>query len=197
MVQPIPRPSILDPDRINSDDREDMTLLEHRDRAQQLDKALHESCAYAEMLWEHLDVARRYLYESLPTDPRKPGDDPHLGASPTGPDDEQGWAQWMDIYAHVTSALAGPHGDSGFGLGEARRAARDRREAANLLVTAPLAARRPETPSQPDVVPPRPVPDTPGSASWLRIARGAGLGALVVLAGRGLLPRRARHWDTP
>ena len=91
-MDPIPAPELLDPERVLFADRDEMTLLEHRTRSQQLDDALHASCAYAAQLWQHLDAARHYLYDSLPPDPRAPGTTPHACASPTGPDDEPGLA---------------------------------------------------------------------------------------------------------
>lgn len=139
-MEPIRKPELLDPGRAKTDEREQMTLEEHRDRARLLDQALRESCAYAEQLWDDLDGVRGYLMGSLPPDPRAPGAHATASAAPTGPDDETGWDAWIATFAEVTSVLAGPHGDSGYGLGEARRAADVRRTA---QVTN-LAARRPE-----------------------------------------------------
>jgi hypothetical protein len=190
-VHPIPRPELLDADRVTSADRDDMTLLEHRTRAQQLDEALRASCAYATQLWQHLDAVRGYLYESLPSDPRAPGPNPHIGASPTGPDDDEGWQRWIDTYATVTSILCGAHGDSGFGLDEARHAARDRREAPNLTVLARAHGPAETTEVSDAGAPPpgtAPAADTRTSASVLRAA---GLGLLTALALRGLRPRRS------
>lgn len=76
-MQPIPQPELLDPGRTRSHDRDDMTLLEHRSRAQLLDDALQHSCAYATQLWEHLDNVRSYLYDSLPSDPPRTRSTPH------------------------------------------------------------------------------------------------------------------------
>lgn len=199
-MQPIPRPHVLDPDRITSDDREDMTSEEHRSRAQQLDTALHQSCEYAQQLWQHLEAARYYLYDSLPSDPRSPGTDPHLGASPTGPDDEEGWQRWTDAYSAITSVLAGPHGDSGFGLDEARHAARARREAPNLQVLQRIQRGEPEQPASQPAAPTPAGPAAPATAPARSDVPGArrtdpvrmaGLGVLVALAVRGVLPRRA------
>lgn len=103
--------------------------------------ALRRTTAYARMLWADLDAMRRYLLQSLPPDPRLPGP-VALGASPTGPDDEQGWARWCAAYAEVTSVLAGPRGDSGFGESEARREAQTRRLAPTRRVEAQLIERR-------------------------------------------------------
>ncbi len=48
----IPKPELLDPDRVTRDDREDFTPADHRSQAQLLGKALGDSCAYADQLWE-------------------------------------------------------------------------------------------------------------------------------------------------
>ena len=192
-MHPIPQPDLLNPDRLKTNERSDMTADEHRSRAQLLDQALHESCAYATELWQHLNAARTYLLESLPSDPRAPGTNPHSGASPTGPTDDVGWQRWTEAYATVTSILAGPHGDSGFGLGEAKEAARLRREAPNLNV---LATVNPNVPNpepaaavvEPNVSNPEPVVAVvkPQRGNQLR---SMGLGALAVLALRGLRRR--------
>lgn len=119
-------PEVLDPERVVSDEREGMSESEHRSRAAELDAALHDSCRYARMLWDQLGAVRRYLVDSLPP-PVAPAET--LGsARPSGADDAEGWAAWTDTYAAVTSALAGPHGDSGFGYTEARQHARARLE---------------------------------------------------------------------
>jgi hypothetical protein len=103
-----------------------------RPRAELLDIALHESCAYADQLWNHLNAVRQYLLDSLPPDPptatptatEPTATEPVVtGAAPTGPADEQGWQNWMTAFAAVTSVLCGPHGDSGFGLSRAEQLA--------------------------------------------------------------------------
>jgi hypothetical protein len=126
-MQDIPRPALLDPDRLLLDDRNDLSAEEHANRAALLDKALHGTCAYAQQLWQDLDAMRGYLLDSLPPEQATAGDGHRRSAAPTGPDDEEGWANWTAAYAAVTSVLVGPHGDSGFGMDEARREARDRR----------------------------------------------------------------------
>jgi hypothetical protein len=131
----IPKPQVLDPDRplrhrgtqFTEDDRPEAELLAI---------ALHESCEYAEKLWDDLNATRQYLLESLPPDPRAPGEHPTAAASPTGPDDEQGWQNWINAFAEVTSVLCGPHGDSGFGLSRAREEAQIRRTAPVLKIQA-------------------------------------------------------------
>jgi len=126
-MEPIPMPEVLDPGRVLGDSRQDMGLEAHRARAQLLNAALQETCAYGTKLWTDLNTVRRYLMNSLPADPATPGNRMVVGASPTGPDDDAGWNNWIDAYAAVTSALAGPRGDSGHGLSEARQAAQLRR----------------------------------------------------------------------
>lgn len=130
-MQPIPTPQVLDPDRVLTNDRGDVTV-DHEARAALLDEALQATCSYAQQLWHDLDAMRAYLLTSLPPDPRAPGPHPTASASPTGPDDADGWENWITAYAAVTSVLCGPHGDSGYGLGEARREAELRQTAPGL-----------------------------------------------------------------
>ena len=164
-MQPIPIPRVLDPDHFLDDNR----IGGDGDRAERVEAALRETCTYGRQLWESLAAVRSYLMASLPPDPRRPGGHPPLGASPTGPDDEAGWTAWTNAYAAVTSALCGPHGDSGFGAGEAREAARQRRTAPNVKVLA-----RTSTP------PDEHAPDHSG-----RLLRSVGVAAVTVLALRG------------
>jgi hypothetical protein len=188
-MEPIAVPEVLDPDRIMTDDREEMTAEEHQGRARELDAALHESCAYGQQLWNDLNGVRKYLMDCLPDDPRIPG--PHrAAASPTGPDDEQGWTNWIAAFGTVTSALAGPHGDSGYGLSEARRTAQLRRTATVLRVYSEhpeLAEQR----SSPTELAARSTGPAAHSARE-RVVRTVAAGALITLAVRGLLPRRTR-----
>src|SRR6185437_787994 len=100
----IPTPQVLDPDRILVNDRNNFTV-DHESRADQLNEALHASCAYAQQLWHDLDAIRGYLLHSLPPDPRQPMQNPTASASPTGPDDDAGWDNWVAAYAAVTSIL--------------------------------------------------------------------------------------------
>jgi hypothetical protein len=192
-MEPIRMPEALDPGRVLTDDREEMTAEEHRGRAQELAKALQESCAYGQQLWHDLDKLRTYLMESLPDDPRQPGPT-RASASPTGPDDEPGWDAWIGAFATVTSALAGPHGDSGYGLSEARHAAQQRRSAPILHVY----AEHPEVAAHEagDQPPPR-VPITPPKDGRARAVRIAATVALITLAIRGALPRRTRVVHSP
>jgi hypothetical protein len=123
-VHDIPKPDLLNPHRMLTNERDDMTVDEHRDRARELEKALQDSCEYGQQLWERLDALRHYLVESLP---HQPAEGSRLGgAHPTGPDDEQGWFAWRNAYAAATSVLAGAHEDSGFGADEAEQIARQR-----------------------------------------------------------------------
>ena len=184
-MQPIPMPQVLDPDRILNNDRGDL-VADHEARAQLLEDALRESCAYAQQLWHDLNGTRAYLLDSLPPDPRLPGTHRTASASPTGPDDDAGWDEWINVYAAVTSVLCGPHGDSGYGIGEGRREAELRRTAPVLRVEADHpdlgAAAHTEqvhTPEAASAVQPR----------RSRTARAAATVALVLLALRGLRRR--------
>jgi len=123
----IPKPQVLDPNRLLRDDRERQFSKDHRTRAEVLEIALHESCAYAQQLWDDLNAMRQYLLDSLPPDPHITAGPIAIAAAPTGPDDEQGWQDWITAFAAVTSALCGPNGDSGFGLSRAREEAQRRR----------------------------------------------------------------------
>lgn len=116
-MQPIPQPELLDPDRPL---RPHGTKMTEGDPSESdlLKSALKDTCDYAQQLWNDLDGVRAYLHDSLPPDPRGPGPHPTASASPTGPDDGTGWSKWITAYATVTSVLAGPHGDSGYGFGE-------------------------------------------------------------------------------
>jgi hypothetical protein len=97
------------------------------------------------------------------------------------------------MYASVTSVLAGPHGDSGYGFTEARDAARIRTEAPNARLaarlhdgetgssdSAPQGAREVATTAKRSVQ---------ESLTAGAILRGIGVAALSVLALRGLRPR--------
>lgn len=147
-MEDVPKPHVLNPDRLLSHEREDMTIDEHRTRGRALESALHESCEYAQQLWDRLDALRHYLVDSLPSQPIEGGR--VGGAHPAGPDDEQGWWEWRNAYAGATSVLAGPHEDMGFGAEEADQIARER------LAFTGGAELTPET------IEGRPVPDTSG-----------------------------------
>jgi hypothetical protein len=187
MTQPIPQPELLDPDRINRDAREHFTTDDHRARADLLSQALEDSCAYARQLWETLDAQRSYLLQSLPPDPRTPGTHV-LGASPTGPDDELGWRNWIGAFAAATSALCGSHGDSGFGLSEARAQAQLRRDAPEMQLLAhhpELQHGKPE-PDSTDTSPPAQPAPAPKKSAATKLVAGVLIGALAL---RGLRPR--------
>jgi hypothetical protein len=202
-MQPIPTPQLLDPDRVLDNDRNEVTA-DHQARAALLETALHESCDYAQQLWNSLDATRHYLMDSLPSDPRAPGPHPHAGATPTGPDDEQGWQNWIATFAAVNSTLCGPQGDSGYGLSEARQTAQERRSAPILQLHAehpqlssPAAA---GTDPAGEHTPTSSQHQQPGTdrATAAHRPPGRGLGrpaltaVLVFLAMRGLRPRRSR-----
>jgi len=135
-VYEIPKPDLLDPDRVESDNREKFTARDHRSQSELLATALSESCAYADQLWNQVNALRGYLLDSLPPDPRTPGPHRTAAASPTGPDDDDGWQHWIEAFSTTTSVLCGPHGDSGFGLSRARQEAQLRRSAPELTLLA-------------------------------------------------------------
>jgi hypothetical protein len=180
----IPRPELLDPDRILLEDRNDLTADDHANRAALLGHALHESCSYAQQLWQSLDAVRGYLLDSLPPDPRSSDEPSRRSAAPAGPDDDAGWENWIAAYAAVTSVLAGPHGDSGFSSDEAQREARDRRL---VLAQQPTPA-EPDSPAGDDPAPEtvqghRPAGHAAPDRRRLRLAARL---AVLLLAVRGL-----------
>lgn len=126
----IPMPSVLDPHRMVGNSRDDMSVHDKAGLSEDLEEALQQSCEYGQQLWRDLDAIRGYLLDSLPAIPGETsGRQGATSAAPTGPDDEEGWQNWMAAFAAVTSALAGPHGDSGYGMSEARREAQQGRAA--------------------------------------------------------------------
>lgn len=124
---PIPEPAVLNPHRVLSNKRDEMTLDDHRDLSTRLERALQQSCDYGNKLWQQLQETQKYLLSCLPPDPRHLPTAARRGATPEGPADDAGWDAWVQAYADVTSALAGPRGDSGHGLSEARLVAQERR----------------------------------------------------------------------
>lgn len=124
---PIPVPNVLNPHRVLSDKRDEMTLVDHQERADRLERALEQSCSYGRQLWDQLEAIREYLIACLPSDPRTQPTAARRGARPEGVSDDDGWAGWVQAYSSVTSALAGPRGDAGHGLSEARLIEQDRR----------------------------------------------------------------------
>jgi hypothetical protein len=174
---PIPIPGVLDPERghllgdLNAADDPEQQLQDVR-------QALANACNYGRDLWRGVDALRSYLLNSLPSDPRRPGLH-RTCAAPTGPDDEQGWQSWMAAYAEAHSVLAGPQGDSGFGVSEAEREAQTRRMAPSVR----LLAEHPEL--------------QPGSGPRFASTRSRLPGVLAVaastLAVRAVLVRRFRR----
>jgi hypothetical protein len=120
----IPKPEVLNPHRILKNDVDNF-VANHEAREVLLQRALDETCSYADKLWDDLNAVRQYLLDCLPPDPRTTSTP--TGAAPTGPDDDQGWQNWVTAFAAVTSVLCGPHGDSGFGLSRAEEEQRRRR----------------------------------------------------------------------
>jgi hypothetical protein len=184
-METIPQPHILDPDRLLADDRGGFgTKDDRKARADLLDAALHETCEYAQKLWHDLNAVRQYLLDSLPPDPRLPGMDLTASASPTGPDDDEGWEKWLDVYAEVSSVLCGPHGDSGFGRTEAQHEA-DIRRTARVLAISPDAR---DARTDPDPEPPRPAGHEAGRSApaWLPALQGGVVALVAAMALRGL-----------
>jgi hypothetical protein len=140
---PIPLPGVLEPERghllgnLNA-------AADTEQKLSEVQQALAEACGYGRDLWRGVDALRSYLLHSLPPDPRTPGLH-RTGASPAGPDDEEGWQSWQVAYAGAHSVLAGPQGDSGFGVSEAEREAQVRRSAPSVR----LLAEHPELQSFP------------------------------------------------
>ncbi len=122
----IPEPSILDPARVQHDGGS-QGVTDHNPTREELATDLREVCDYALQLWNELDATRHYLAESAPQNPRTVEGPPRTAARPTGPDDEDGWQRWAARYGSISTLLAGPNGDSGYGQEEAVRELRDRR----------------------------------------------------------------------
>ncbi len=177
---PIPIPEVLDPERAqllgNLNTAEDA-----EQRVADLRQALADSCRYGRGLWQGVDALRGYLLNSLPPDPRTPGLH-HTGASPTGPDDEEGWRNWMAAYAEAHAVLAGPHGDSGFGVSEASREAQARRTAPSVRLLA----------EHPELQPGRSAGSRPPGSLPSGLARVLAVAA-TTLAVRAVLVRRLRR----
>lgn len=125
-IVPIDLPAVLQAHREHLRGKEE--LADPANEIELLQQALSQACEYGQTLWQQLDSQRHYLLGCLP--PARGSEDEqseHVGAAPSGPDDEQGWRRWMDAYAEATSILAGPHGDSGYGRTEAETQAQARR----------------------------------------------------------------------
>lgn len=108
-MPPIPKPDVLDPDRLTMPERDDMTVDDHRSRTDAALRELARTCEYGEALREQLQRVREFL----------------AGAVPSSPHDDAAWNAWRAIYGSVVSAMAGPAGDNGFGYQEAVRIAQD------------------------------------------------------------------------
>lgn len=185
-MESIPKPEVLDAGRVLRDDREDMSASEHRDQAQVLDAALHQSCDYATQLWETLDSVRGYLYHNLPpVQSAAAGDE-------AGPDWPEGEQDWIEVSAAVTSVLCGPHGDSGFGRERAVQEAQRRRSPAppqSQTVSPPPGPTSSEVSHAGSHDPqPSPTPLRDGRAG--QTARRLAAVVLIALAARGMRPRR-------
>lgn len=126
---PVPIPSVLDASGPHL-----AGAAEQADAEKQLAvvrEAMEAACDYGRQLWRDVDALRSYLLRSLPSDPSAPG--PHTGAtSPRGPDDDTGWQDWVGAYGEASSVLAGPDGDSGFGLKQAQHEAEVRRASPSM-----------------------------------------------------------------
>lgn len=200
-LEPIPKPELLDPDRPLTNLRSPESGTGDRSEPELLTDALHESCAYADQLWNHLDAVPHYLLDILPPDPHGATTST---AAPAGSEDERGWQNWIDLFSSVTSVLCGPHGDSGFGLSRAHHEAQLRR---SVLESHPsmLAQSDPGHGEAPTAVPDPELrsavtagTDRTSSADQgieaagntrRHIARLASLAVLVAFALRGLRPR--------
>lgn len=186
-MQEIPKPQLLDPDRVDRDEREEMTADDHSSRAQLFAVALEETCEYADQLWTQVNALRGYLLDALAPDPRLPGVHTRISASPIGPDDETGWQKWIEAYATTNSVLCGAHGDSGFGLSEAREQAQVRRSAPELN----LHVRHPATTAEAPPKSSEPAEQPKRAPSWSPL-KVAGAAIITVLTLRGLRPSPGR-----
>lgn len=119
-------PSVLDGDRPVTNYRDSMGT-EAENETERLRMALRESCEYGMTLWRELDGMRQYLLESAPQRRNLVGEPRRLGATPLGPDDDEGWARWKSAFQSAMYALCGPSGDSGLAAQEAALEVRDRR----------------------------------------------------------------------
>lgn len=119
-------PSVLDGDRPVTNYRDSMGT-EAENETERLRVALRESCEYGMTLWRELDGMRQYLLESAPQRRNLVGEPRRLGATPQGPDDDEGWARWKSAFQSAMYALCGPSGDSGLAAQEAALEVRDRR----------------------------------------------------------------------
>jgi hypothetical protein len=119
----ISMPELLDPDRMVVSSRGDLVDHDRQRMISGLEQAIRELCTYGQRMWNDLNAMRAYLLESLPPISVSA----RTATSPTGPDDEQGWQNWINAYAAITSVLTGPHGDDEYGWEEAHHEANLRR----------------------------------------------------------------------
>lgn len=123
-MEKIPMPILLDPQRPRLEGQ--LSLDDANQQAHDLDKALRQAADYGRYLWRQIDAVRHYLLEVAP-DPDADDDVHRWFTAPRGPDDDHGWDRWKTAYEAITSVLAGPAGDSGFGRHEAAQEALRRR----------------------------------------------------------------------
>ena len=126
-MESVPMPQVLDADRLVLPDRDALTNDDYAQRIDLLRTELHRTCDYGRSLWQLLYAVREYLVDSLPDAPDADGIRVRTTTAPTGPSDDEGWHNWMRIYAAVTSSLAGVRGDAGLGSEEAQLIAQHRR----------------------------------------------------------------------
>ncbi len=178
---PVPIPSVLDACRPHLAGTEKQADPDKQIAG--LDEALEGACEYGRQLWRDVDALRGYLLRSLPSDPRAPG--PHTpAASPQGPADDKGWEDWIAAYSEASSVLAGPGGDSGFGLKEAQREAEVRRASPNMR----LLSEHPELFGGPHSTGDR----NRRAAEWRGVRMVIGIAA-ATLAARAVVARRLRR----
>lgn len=108
-MESIPKPGLLEPE---NPDRVVASRDRDVDAWERVSEPMREVGLYANQLWEVLSSVREYLYELA----GEAGE-----ASPLR--DGHDWQAWATAYARVTSSLAGPAGDSGHAVGEAREIA--------------------------------------------------------------------------
>lgn len=107
-MMPIAMPDVLDPDRPGAirQGGEIEELPAH------LVRALRDSCAYGQLLWQRMDALRSYLYQ--------------LGEGYAGRlTGAEQWEEWARAFIAVSGLLAGPRGDAGYAASEAHRIARE------------------------------------------------------------------------
>jgi hypothetical protein len=122
-IEEIPMPAILDPYEVV------LVRADNERRSVKGQRGAHrveELCEYGAQLWHEVDALRHYLLQSLP---EEAGGARASGNVPADMHDDAAWSNWINAYAHATAVLAGPNGDMGYGLEEARRQAQLHRNA--------------------------------------------------------------------